>query len=76
MAILKFRTFEELEELESKGKGIKWNFKPDANYIKNALMFSTKVPFPPGVYKFKSFEEAEKWEREWWIKSGITKKPD
>jgi hypothetical protein len=75
MAILKFRTFEELEALEKKGKGIKWNFTPDVGYIRTALMFSIKVPFPKGIYKFNSFEDAEKWEHEWWSKSGIAKKP-
>lgn len=74
MAIYKFKTFEEMEELEKKGKGINWNFSPDADYYKKALRFSIKRPFPPGVYKFKSFEDADKWEIEWWIKSGYSKK--
>ncbi len=26
------------------------------------------------LYKFKTFKEAERWEREWWIKSGATKR--
>jgi len=74
MPVLKFKTFEALDRLEREGKGINWNFRPDQTYFTKALHFRTKIPFPPGLYKFKTFEEAEIWEREWWIKSGAAKR--
>jgi len=74
MAVLKFKTFETLEQFEKDGKGINWNFRPDQAYFRKALRFKLKIPFPPGVYKFRTFEEAEIWEREWWIKGGVTKR--
>jgi len=74
MAILKFKSFEDAETLERQGKGVKWRFKPDNAYRNKALRFHVRVPFPAGIYKFGSFEEAEMWEREWWIKSGTAKK--
>ncbi|MFV1950978.1 MAG: hypothetical protein ACC630_03310 [Nitrospinota bacterium] len=74
MAILKFKNFEDLDRLEREGKGISWQFTPDEAYFKKALRFKIRVPFPPGVYRFKTFEEAEQWERKWWINSGTTKK--
>lgn len=70
MPVLKFRNFEDLDKLEREGKGISWLFMPDKAYFKRVLRFKVKVPFPPGVYKFKTFEEAEAWEMEKWIKSG------
>jgi hypothetical protein len=72
--ILKFKNLEDLDRLERQGKGISWQFLPDKTYIKKALRFQIRIPFPPGLYKFKMFEEAERWEREWWIKSGATKR--
>lgn len=74
MPVLKFKKFEDVDKLEREGKGINWHFSPEETYIKKALKFQVRVPFPPGVYKFKSFEEAEAWEREWWIKSGTAKR--
>lgn len=74
MPVLKFKKFEDLDRLEKEGGGISWRFKPGKLYLRNALKFTIRVPFPPGVYKFKTFEEAEKWEREWWIKSGSFKR--
>ena len=76
MTLLKFKNFEELERMERKGEGIKWQFAPDDAYFKKLLRYKIKVPFPHGVYKFKSFEEADEWERDWWMKSGITKRTD
>ena len=73
MGVFKFKKFEDLEKLEREGKGVSWRFTPDEAYFKKAFAFQAKVPFPPGVYRFKSFEEAEIWERKWWIKSGVTK---
>jgi hypothetical protein len=74
MAVLKFKTFEALDRLEREGKGINWNFRPDKAYFRKTFRFRIKIPFPPGLYKFKTFEEAEIWERKWWIKSGATKR--
>ena len=74
MPVLKYRTFEDVDKLEKEGRGIIWRFKPDKSYFNKVLRFHIRVPFPPGVYKFKTFEEAEKWEREWWIKSGSFKR--
>lgn len=72
MPVLKFKTFEELEKVERAGKGVSWIFAPDAAYLAKALRFQIRVPFPPGVYKFRSFEEAEGWEGEWWIRHGAS----
>jgi hypothetical protein len=74
MPILKFRKFDDLDKLEREGKGISWNFRPDQTYFTKALRFRIKIPFPSGLYKFRTFKEAEIWEREWWIKSGVTKR--
>ena len=74
MAILKFRKLEDLDKFEREGKGISWNFRPDQTYFKKVLRFRIKIPFPPGLYKFRTFKEAEIWEREWYIKSGVTKR--
>ena len=74
MSILKFRKFDDLDKLEREGKGISWNFRPGQTYFAKALRFRIKIPFPPGLYKFRTFKEAEIWEREWWIKSGVTKR--
>ena len=74
MAVLKFKKFEDLEKFEREGRGISWNFMPDQTYFAKALRFRIKIPFPPGLYKFRSFLDAETWEREWYIKSGVTKR--
>jgi len=74
MPVLKFKTFEALDRLEREGKGISWNFKPDRAYFEKILRFKLKIPFPPGVYKFRTFKEAEIWAREWWIKGGVTRR--
>jgi len=74
MPVLKFKNFEDLDKFEREGKGVSWQFTPDEAYINKALRSQTRVPFPARVYKFKTFEEAEAWEREWWIKSGATKR--
>lgn len=74
MPILKFKKFEDQEKFEKEGRGISWNFKPDQAYFAKALHFRIKIPFPPGLYKFRTFTEAEIWEREWYIRSGATKR--
>jgi hypothetical protein len=48
MAVLKFKTFEALEQFEKEGKGINWNFRPDQAYFRKALRFKLKIPFPLG----------------------------
>ncbi len=62
MPVYRFRTFEELEGLEKGGKGIKWHFSPAASYRRKALRFSPPCPLPRGVFRFRSFDEANKWE--------------
>jgi hypothetical protein len=74
MPVIRFKKFEDLEKYEREGKGISWNFKPGKSYFKKVLQFKIRIPIPSGLYKFKTFEEAERWEREWWIKSGATKR--
>ena len=69
MPILKFKKFDDLDKFEREGKGISWNFRPDQIYFTKALRFRIKIPFPPGLYKFRTFKEAEIWERQWWVKS-------
>jgi cyclopropane fatty-acyl-phospholipid synthase-like methyltransferase len=58
MTIQKFKTFEEAERAL-------WNFKPDEKYYKQVREFYklfaklNKFSYPHGVFKFKTFEEAE-----------------
>jgi len=74
MAVLKFKKLEDVDRFERAGKGITWHFTPDKTYLEKVLRFQIRVPFPPGVYKFKTFEDAEAWEKLWWIKSATTKR--
>jgi len=74
MPVLKFKKFEDQDRFEREGKGISWQFMPDKDYLKKALRFQIRIPFPPGLYKFESFEKAERWEREWWIRNGATQR--
>jgi hypothetical protein len=74
MPVLKFKEFEDQDRFEREGKGISWQFTPNKDYLKKALKFQIRIPFPPGLYKFETFEEAETWEREWWIRNGVTKR--
>ena len=74
MPLLKFKTFEQLDEFEKQGKGINWNFNPNESYYKKVFKYRVKVPFPPGLYKFKSFDEAQEWERKKWIEHGSGKR--
>ncbi len=74
MTILKFKNFDDADRFESEGKGINWHFKPDKAYLNKALIIQIKVPFAHGVYKFKTFEEAEAWEMVFWVKNGTTKR--
>ena len=67
MAILRFKSFEALDALERKGKGIKYNFRPNESYYKKALAFSVKRAGPAGVYRFRTFEEAAVQEMKWII---------
>ena len=62
MPIYRFRSFEELEGIEKKGKGIKWLFSPDANYWRKALKFAPPSPASRGIFRFQSFDEANEWE--------------
>lgn len=72
MAVLKFKSFEDVDRFEREGKGISWRFTPDEAYLKKVLRFQIRVPFPAGVYRFNTFEEAQEWERKWWIKKRIS----
>ena len=62
MPVYRFRTFEELEELEKRGQGIKWHFSPDASYRRKALKFIPPPHFSKGIFLFRSFDEAHDWE--------------
>ena len=62
MPVYRFHIFEELEESDKKGEGIKWRFSPDARYWRKALVFIPPSSFPKGVFRFRSFDEANDWE--------------
>jgi hypothetical protein len=62
MPVYRFRSFEEIEALEKKGGGVKWRFSPDESYWRKALAFIPSSSFPKGVFRFRSFEEANEWE--------------
>lgn len=59
MPVYRFKTFEEADRAL-------WNFSPDENYFKNvkALYDLTyrlsEFKCPPGIFKFKTFEEASR----------------
>ena len=73
MPLYKFKTFEEEEAHKKKGMGHAWYYAPDQAYLNKALHIRINAPFPRGIYKFKSFQEAKSWEMEWWIKNGTEK---
>lgn len=58
MPVQKFKTFEEASQAL-------WNFNPDEQYYRQVRnlykMYSklSKFKYPHGVFKFKTFEEAE-----------------
>ncbi len=58
MPIQKFKSFEEAERAL-------WNFNPDKEYYESVRSFYklfaklSKFSYPKGVFKFKTFEEAE-----------------
>jgi hypothetical protein len=74
MAIMKFKRFEDLDRFEREGKGITWHFTTDKKYLNRALKIQFQIRFPRGLYKFKTFEEAEEWEMGWWVKGGTAKR--
>ncbi len=59
MTVQKFKSFEEAERAQ-------WNFHPDEKYYREMISFYklfcklSKFSYPKGVFKFKTFEEAEK----------------
>jgi hypothetical protein len=73
MPVMKFKDFEDLDRLEREGKGVTWQFKPDRAYLRKVLRFHVRVPHPSGLYRFKTFGEADKWEMDWWIRDGASK---
>lgn len=76
MTVFKFKQFEDVDRLEGEGKGISWRFNPDESYRSKALKFLIRVPIPHGVHKFKTFKDAEAWERKCWIRNGTAKRTD
>lgn len=58
MPVEKFKTFEEAERAL-------WNFKPDVEYFRKVREFYglffklSRFTYPKGIYKFRTFEEAE-----------------
>ena len=70
MTIQKFKSFEEAERAN-------WNFNPDEKYYKQGASFYrlifklSKFSYPAGVFKFKSFEEAEAHKMNVIIKSAL-----
>ena len=58
MPVQKFKTFEEASQAL-------WNYKPDAEYYRQVRELYklycrlSKFNYPHGVFKFKTFEEAE-----------------
>jgi len=67
MTILRCKSFEELDLVERQGRGINYNFRPNREYYERALSFSVRRAGPAGVYRFKTFEEAEEQETTWVI---------
>jgi len=68
MPVYKFRSFEELERFEREGRGIRWNFGPDRRHWDQAGEFLLPRRYPPGVYRFRSFEEAQDWTLKWQVR--------
>ena len=66
MPVYKYKTFE-------KAKKALWNFYPDAAYFEQvADLWDTAdklcpISYPPGVFKFKSINDADKQRKEWEI---------
>jgi len=74
MPVYKFRSFEESERIEKRGKGVKWCFSPDARYWRKALAFIPPSSFPKGVFRFRSFDEANDWEFKHLIRQAYLKR--
>ncbi|HSL88227.1 MAG TPA: hypothetical protein VK870_02880 [Ignavibacteriaceae bacterium] len=70
MTIQKFKSFEEAERAL-------WNYNPDEEYFKKVSAFYAlfsklnKFSYPKGIYKFKSFEEAEEHKQKMIVESAI-----
>ena len=70
MTVQKFKTFEEAERAL-------WNFNPDKEYFKKVSAFYAlfsrlnKFSYPKGIYKFKTFEEAEEHKQKMIIEAAI-----
>lgn len=73
MAVLKYKTFEDAEQAL-------WNFNPDENFfreIHELFIFAAKlnpVVYPRGVFKYKTFEEAQERRLEWELQNALDKK--
>lgn len=73
MAIRKFKTFGEAERAL-------WNFNPDEKHYKQVREFYklfaklNKFSYPNGIFKFKTFEEAEEHKMKAIINSAIKMK--
>lgn len=72
MPVQKFKTFEEASQAL-------WNYKPDAEYyrqVRNLYKLYAKLSkfkYPHGVFKFKTFEEAEEHKIKVMLESALKK---
>ena len=73
MAVLKFKTFEDAEQAL-------WNFNPDENFfreIHELFIFAAKlnpVVYPRGVFKYKTFEDAQEQRLEWELENAVERR--
>lgn len=73
MPVKKFKSFEEAE------KDL-WCFKPDENYYKRIKKLFKEASelsnthYPPGVYKYKTFKEAQDDMHRWQLESQNTER--
>jgi len=72
MPVYKYKTFQEAEQAL-------WNFEPDESYYKKIhelFMMAHKInpiKYPAGIFKYKTFEKAQKQRREWELQNALKK---